>query len=95
MDPETAKVEEGAKVFLIEQHYADHQEDFDWTWDRFLRLCAALQARPDEMVTALRWSPAEMRKAKQTNKFPGPVELHLTMWENYVYRKLNFKKTLP
>lgn len=77
--------ERSAKAVLIEDHYQSIAPLLDWDVTRFKRLCAALRFTPEEMASFLRVRPVDLNKWLRVRKFPGTVELHLTLIEQTFY----------
>lgn len=73
------------KLSLIEQHYANFDEELEWTVDRFRRLCAALRLTPYELGALVRMRVHQTETCLETNCFPAPVELHLTIFERAIF----------
>lgn len=69
---------------LFTEHYADRADELLWSVDRLHRLCAALQLTEWELGAMIRVSLCEMARYLRDNRFPAPVELHLTMIERSV-----------
>ena len=70
---------------LFTEHYADRADELLWSVDRLHRLCAALQLTEWELGAMIRVSLCEMTRYLRDNRFPAPVELHLTIIERSVF----------
>ena len=78
-------MERSAKATLIEDHYRSISHLLDWDVTRFNRLCAALRFTAEEMACFLRVRPTDMNKWIKARRFPGTIELHLTLIEQTFY----------
>jgi hypothetical protein len=72
------------RVLLFEEHYAN-LDDLRWTVDRLRRVCAALQLTEFELGAMIRMRIPDMARCLQKNRFPPPIELHLTLIERSIF----------
>ncbi len=89
------KPEKSPKVILIEEHYASIRDTLTWNADRLNRLCAAAQLTYAELAALVRYPHWQLVRAAATNQFPPPVELHLTLIEQWVFRPLGQRQIFP
>lgn len=74
-----------AQFLIFENHYANFGNEIKWSVDRLHRLCAAIQLTEFEVGALLRIKINEMMRYLQRNRFPAPLELHLTLLERTVF----------
>jgi hypothetical protein len=65
----------------VDLHYAHLGVIARWDWDRFLRLAAFLNYTPQELASVICLQHGKLARAEQTNRFPGPAALLLTLLE--------------
>lgn len=73
------------RCFLIDQHYEDRRADLTWDVPRLERLCKMVGMTPMEIAAFYRVPFPAMRGYLRDNRFPGMLELHLTILEQSVF----------
>lgn len=70
-----------AASLRIELHYAKLGIIARWDWERYQRLAAFLNVTVHELASVLCMPHKAVEVARQSNRFPGPVCLLLTLLE--------------
>ena len=73
------------KLALIELHYEQFKDELTWTAAKFRRLAHSLSLTNHELGAIFRMKPSETEKYLRRDRFPAPIELHLSMLARLVW----------